>query len=315
MLDQTDYKIIMMLRENGRSSNVQLARTLDLYESTVAKRVENLLANEIISIKAVPNPFKFGYKANAYITLDVDLSKVKNVCARLSINPNISTVVTCFGRYDVYLIANYPEWEMLNRFVKDELSQIDGINKIETFFIDKIIKRYEGIFDNDLPIEPVSLKDDIDNRLVEELMKNGRTNYADIAGKLGVSAATIFRRTSFLVKEGFIRIIAVPNPSKLGLRANANIALNVEPSKVDSICKKLSEYKSIYMVLTLMSGFEILAGVNFPYPEMLYEFIVEEVSRISGVTNIETFIRADIVKATYAHLDLNELSIFPNGSR
>jgi DNA-binding Lrp family transcriptional regulator len=58
------------------------------------------------------------------------------------------------------------------------------------------------------------------------------------------------------------------------------------------------------MVMTLINGFEILAGVDFPSPEKLYKFITEKIARIDGVSNVETFIRAEIIKAHYARLEV-----------
>jgi len=303
MIDNIDRQIILMLRNNGRESHINIARELNLYVSTVAKRVETLLANEVISIQAVPNPYKLGYKANAFITLDADIAKVKSICAELSVNHNVSTVVTCFGRYDIHLIVDFSEWEILHGFVKENLSRIDGVNKVEIFLIAEIKKRYNGIFDDDNIMQAPIMLNVMEQKLVEELMKNGRASYTYLADKLGVSIATLSRKITYLVNEKIIRIIAVPNPSKLGFPANANLAISVKPDKVDDVCKELAKYESVYMIMTLMNGFEILAGVNFPSPEMLYDFILGKISMINGVTNIETIIRAQIIKAIYAHLD------------
>ena len=87
--------------------------------------------------------------------------------------------------------------------------------------------------------------------------------------------------------------------------ANANIVLNVERDKIDSVCRVLSGYTPVYLVMTLINGFEILAGVDFPNPENLYKFITEKIARIDGVSNIETFMRAEIIKANYARLELD----------
>lgn len=314
MIDTIDREIITALRINGLASNIDLAKKFSVYTSTVAKRIERLLDNQIIAIQAIPNPFKLGYKANAFVTLDVDILKVKNICDTLSTFPNITTVATCFGRYDIYLMVSYPDWELLNRFVKEELPRIDGIQRVDTILISEILKRYQGIF-NDKSYEniPITLSE-IDRRLLEELMKDGRARYADLASKLDVSMSTVSRRIASLLKENIIRIIAIPNPSKLGFRANANILLTVEPEKSNSISRQLANFQSIYMVLNFMDGYSILAGVNFPYPEMLYEFLVEKVAKIEGVKDIETVFRAQIIKATYAHLDLEGLGDSVSGS-
>jgi hypothetical protein len=52
--------------------------------------------------------------------------------------------------------------------------------------------------------------------------------------------------------------------------------------------------------MTLMSGFEILFGMHFPNPEVMYKFIVDKVAQIDGVFNIETFVCAETRKRSYA---------------
>ena len=304
VIDEIDRKIILALRQNGRVSNVDLSSELGLGVATVAKRVENLLSDEIIQIKAVVNPFKMGHNAHAFIMLDVDLSKVEDICAKLVNNSNISLVVTSFGRCDVIIIVDFTSWEILHSFMKEDLTLMEGVKKAETHLVSDIKKRYNGIFDRGAgKNNPVNL-DEIDRKLIEELQIDGRINYAYLAEKLNIGVATVSRRIASLLKENIIRIIAVPNPSKLGQVANANIALSVEPQKITQICEELARQEPVYMVMTMMNGFDILVGVAFSNPEGLFNFITQKIARIDGVTNIETFMRAEIKKADYARLDL-----------
>jgi Lrp/AsnC family transcriptional regulator, regulator for asnA, asnC and gidA len=213
-------------------------------------------------------------------------------------------VATTFGRFDVLLIVDCPSWEMVHAFIKEELSKMEGIVKVETFLVSDVVKRYDGIFTYDPDyVSPVVL-DETDTKLVKELMIDGRAHYTDLSTILGVSVGTIARRIALLTREDIIKIIAVPNPSKLGYVANANLALNVERDQIDYVCQELSKYPPVYMVMTLINGFEILAGVDFTSPEKLFKFITEKIARIKGVSNIETFARAEIIKANYARLEL-----------
>jgi DNA-binding Lrp family transcriptional regulator len=304
VIDEIDRKIILSLRQNGRTSNVDLSGEMGLGVATVAKRVENLISDKIIQIKAVVNPFRMGHNAHAFILLDLDLTKVDSICERLIKNPNVSLVVTSFGRCDVIIIVDFPSWEILHDFMRHDLTMMEGVKKAETHLVADIKKRYNGIFDSSSANNnPVSI-DEIDKKLIAELQADGRVNYAYLAEKLNIGVATVSRRIAALLKDNTIKIIAVPNPSKLGQIANANIALSVEPQKITQICEELVRQEPVYMVMTMMNGFDILVGVAFSNPEGLYNFITQKIARINGVTNIETFMRAEIKKADYARLDL-----------
>jgi hypothetical protein len=47
-MDQIDGQIIDLLRENGRRSNVEMARVLGISEGTVRKRIERLLSSGVL---------------------------------------------------------------------------------------------------------------------------------------------------------------------------------------------------------------------------------------------------------------------------
>jgi DNA-binding Lrp family transcriptional regulator len=303
MLDEIDRKIILALRQNGRTSNKDLADRLGLGVTAISKRIDKILSENIVTIQAVINPYKMGYKANAFIVLDVDLRKENSVSRKLMDNPNVSLIVTAFGRFDMILIVDFEDWTKLDNFIKKELSQIDGVNKVDTFLLSEIKKRYQGIFDNNIYSDYRPDLDDIDQNLIKELRKDGRTSYAVLADKLGIGIATVSRRINALIKSEIIKIIAVPNPSKLGDNANAFIGLNVDLKEKNRICDELSKEKVIYLVMTMVNGFDIIVGAALPKPELLNRYIIDKIAYMPGVINLETFVRAEIIKATYARLE------------
>jgi DNA-binding Lrp family transcriptional regulator len=305
MIDETDRQIILALRQQGRSSNMRMAQNIGLSESTVAKRVEKILEDGIIRVQAVLNPFKLGYVAHAFIAMDVDLTQVQSVCDKLMTNRNVSMINTSFGRFDVVLIVDFPNWEMLFSFINEELCRIQGVRKLDTFIVSEIKKRYQSIFVNDAGSTSPMTIDEIDQKLVNFLEEDGRISYTSLAKKSGISLAAASRRINFMLNNNIIRIIAVPNPAKLGFPASAHLALNIEKRKVGDVCDVLVKYPSIHSVMTTMNGFEAVVGVSASSSEALFEFLTEKIARLPGVLNIETFARAELKKATYATFEMD----------
>lgn len=301
MIDNISREIIFALRRDGRASNVKLAQELGINVATVAKRIDALLREDLITIRAVQNPFKTGYRLNAFISLDVDLKKVRDVCEILVDNPRTSAVLTCFGRFDIILIVDLTSWEMLLEFLQEDISQVEGINQVEINLISEVKKRSYGVFaDNAAKNNNVAVQlDEINQRLIEELERNGRLGYFDLAEKLGVSAATISRRVSFLTRENYIKIMAIPNMSKLGFPVNAFMTVHADRSKVNDICAELYSYPEVHTIMTLIDNYNIIVGAHFPTPEMLYDFILNKIAYVDGVLNIETVIRAELRKTNY----------------
>jgi DNA-binding Lrp family transcriptional regulator len=303
MIDNLNQKIINSLKQDGRYSCARLAKELGVNVATVTKRFDKMLEEDVIAIRTILNPFRFGFNAHALIMLDIDLNKINQVCDGLVRNPNISLVASIFGRYDLMIIADFPTWEMLQEYITRELPNIEGISKVDTYPIIEIKKIYSGLFKYDSVISTPPQIDKIDLILIEELGKNGRVSFADLSNKLDISLTTVSRRVAHLKKEELIKITAIRNPAKWGYLANAFFVLRADLNKVDAICEELSVYPEIHLVMTLMSGYEILAGIHLSNLEDMYQFILKKVAKMDGVSNIETFVCAETRKRSYALFD------------
>jgi Lrp/AsnC family transcriptional regulator, regulator for asnA, asnC and gidA len=296
MLDKTDLKIIKTLAKDARLSNINLAHQLNIAPSTVTRRIDSLLHENVISIKALPNPSRIGYKASAVIGLNIDLKKVDGLCEKLVRNNQLTLIVTIFGRFDVLIIADYVDFEMLNNFIKRELPQAAGIVRIEPLFVSETTKRYSGMFPNLETKNNEAVIDDIDRRLLGSLGNNGRTPYSKLAGELGISIATISRRVHALIKNDIMKITVVPNPAKFGYLAIAGILLHTDFTLVNEIAAKLAASPEVHTVMKLTNSYDIFFIVHFPNPEKLYLYLKTQIASIAGVLSMETFIVSEIVK-------------------
>jgi len=151
MIDDIDKKIITELQRDGRLSYLELANRLQISMSTVSRRVERLINQNVIVIKALPNPVEVGFIANAIIALNIDGSKLDSICDALVANPNVHLVVLTLGRYDILASVYLAKPDMLVRLIKKEISQIEGVVKVETMYIADLKKRSYDIVFADLP--------------------------------------------------------------------------------------------------------------------------------------------------------------------
>jgi Lrp/AsnC family transcriptional regulator for asnA, asnC and gidA len=295
MVTEIDRKLILALQENGRMSNVELSRRLGLHVSTISKKIEQLEEAEIMKIRALPNPFKLGYNANAYIAIEAESQKIERICSRLMQRFHVNLVVTAFGRYDIIAGLYFPSWENLLDFVSSELAANQGVKSVETFLVKEIKKRYYGFIVDDRA--PVKI-DEIDQKIIEKLTEDGRTKNRYLAQELGISAPACLRRLARLIGSKVIEIKAIPNPSQLGYASNAFLFLRVEPGKLDEVCARLTIYEDVFLITTLFNGHDLLIGVNGTSPEALYKF-KNKILSIDGIVHDETIIRAEIKKRYY----------------
>jgi Lrp/AsnC family leucine-responsive transcriptional regulator len=102
-----DIKLIEELQEDGRASNKALARRLGMHPSTVSKKIKQLLDSGTIKIRALPNLNKLGYRAQALLILDVDLSKIEEVIEALYEKFHVNMIITVFGRSNLLITVHY----------------------------------------------------------------------------------------------------------------------------------------------------------------------------------------------------------------
>ena len=148
-------------------------------------------------------------------------------------------------------------------------------------------------------IEGFSGLDETDLKIIEALQKDGRAAFSQIAEQLGVSPGMIRQRYNRLVDQGFLKIIAITNPVRMGFRTMAMIGIRAEGSKLLEVAEKVSQLDEvIYMIIT--SGrFDIFAEVVCRDHEELLRFITEKLSPIDGVRESESFMHLKIVKEVY----------------
>lgn len=305
IVTETDKRIILELQNKGRATYAELTFRLGYSASTIAKRIDRLIKSEIITIRALPNPYRMGLEANALIAVKCNPSKVDHVCTRLKDNFFINNIHTVFGRFDILTIVYFPSWELLHRFINKELFAIQGVEQVETYYIKEIKKRYQGLFEKSEPQKLSDMKS-IDRKLIEALVKDGRVHMSELARKLGSNVSTISRRISYLLEEEMIKICAVPNPGKLGYSSNATIVLDVEASRVNDICRDLDHVPELHTIMTMIKGNGVIVGIHSWNNERLYHLIEEKILCIKGVKRTETFIRAEIKKRYYGWFMENE---------
>jgi Lrp/AsnC family transcriptional regulator for asnA, asnC and gidA len=139
-IDDLDRSIIRMLQVNGRLSNTEIARSLDITETTVRKRIAHLLDERLMNIVAVPSPAAAGMTISAILGVSVDLTSVREVAETIRTYQEVRYVGLSVGRYELIVEAFFVDQEHLLEFVTDKLGQLPGITNLETSVILKVAK-------------------------------------------------------------------------------------------------------------------------------------------------------------------------------
>ena len=142
-LDKTDLKILQVLQENGRLSNVELSEKVALSPSPCLRRLKQLEDAGIIQKYAAQlSPVSLGLGLQAFIR--VSISKAKD--AREDFAQSVQEwpeVLSCFaltGETDYLLHAFFTDMNSFSHFVLDTLLSHHGVQDAQSSFVLKEIK-------------------------------------------------------------------------------------------------------------------------------------------------------------------------------
>ena len=141
--------------------------------------------------------------------------------------------------------------------------------------------------------------DTIDLKIMEALREDGRIAFAQIAEQLNVSPGMIRMRYNRMVEMGYLKVVAITNPLRMGYEAMAMIGIRTDGKKMLEVAEKVAEFDEVvYLVLT--SGhYDIMAEVFCRDHADLLRFITEKLYSIEGVRESESFLQLKIVKEVY----------------
>lgn len=141
--------------------------------------------------------------------------------------------------------------------------------------------------------------DRIDCQMIELLQKDGRISNIDIAKKIGMSEATVRTRLNRLINEGYIQIVAVSNPLKLGFNSVGFMRINVDIRKIEHITRELSKLKSIWFIVHATGSADIYTEFVAKSADELNDILFEKIYKIDGVQRTNTSMILKYIKRRY----------------
>jgi len=140
-IDSTDSRIISILQKDGRASNTDIARELNISEATVRGRIKRLIDEQYIQIVAVANPFRTGFEIAGDLYINVDMKMIDSVLRELEKIRELWYIVMTTGETNINAEFIVKSLDELHDLVYNRLSRIEGILNVETAIIMKYIKR------------------------------------------------------------------------------------------------------------------------------------------------------------------------------
>jgi Lrp/AsnC family transcriptional regulator for asnA, asnC and gidA len=128
-------------------------------------------------------------------------------------------------------------------------------------------------------------------KILSELAKNASISVPQLSKKLGVNASVLYSRIKRLTKRSLIRkFTIIVNDSLLGINVKAVVGINRDPKLKEGIHLALLKMPEVRILSEVTGRFDIIVSVNARTLEELHKVVIEQIGKIEGIQNTETFV-------------------------
>ncbi len=142
--DPTDIKILNLLQENAKLSNVELASRVNLSPSPCLARVRALEQAAIISrYVTLLDPIRIGLGLSVFIQIGLERQverDLEDFQAAIATYPEVMECYLMTGDFDYLIRVVVNDVQALERFILDKLTKISGLSNIRSSLALKQVK-------------------------------------------------------------------------------------------------------------------------------------------------------------------------------
>lgn len=304
-MDELDKNIIFELEKNGRVTSTEIAKKLNVSHLTVTRHLQTMLNDrKTVAVMGMPDPAKIGWQANSFTIIKASPQKQDDILAVIKGIINTNHIATLIGDYNIAVFLGETSWDNMYAHLK-QIRELDGVIALDTYNIIKTYKRH--VFGGDgfsYAVLPEGAKpcllDEIDKKIINELILDGRLSFAKLAVKIGEPLSITRRRAIQLLEEGVVKVQPIVDINRiLDVRVGMFVFLKVEQQYIDTNAAYLKNCDEIVMVMTLTNNADIVFLLQATKPEILYTLLNNHLSNLKGVFNIRTYFRSEIKKRYY----------------
>jgi Lrp/AsnC family leucine-responsive transcriptional regulator len=138
-LDDVDIQLLDLLQRQGRITNADLAKEVQLSPPSVLQRVRALEKLGLIKgYHAILDAERLGYRITALVQISLSLHQEQPIERFRKSIQDIPEIMECYhvsGDYDFLLKVIVRDMRSYEAFVREKLSKIKGISQIRTSFV------------------------------------------------------------------------------------------------------------------------------------------------------------------------------------
>lgn len=130
-LDETDTAIIELLRQNGRMSNREVGRALQVSEGTVRQRLKKLIEGKAVRLGMVTDFEASGLGTGVILRIRSMPGQARRIAERLAQLDACTFVALSMGRFDVVAVLVSKSRTEAAEMVDNGIKSIPGVQAVE----------------------------------------------------------------------------------------------------------------------------------------------------------------------------------------
>jgi DNA-binding Lrp family transcriptional regulator len=295
-LDPIDRRIVAALHVNGRASWTDIAQLAGTSVTTVARRAQQLFADGLVRVAAVPHPA--GQRGEDMLMVRLRCAPGTQIAAGAAITalPQVRFVAVVTGAYDLIVEVVVEKGAALHTLLLDGLQHIPGVQRSVADLELHTYKATHGWSRQLLGEEAVGLAapapvhdcapghlDELDEKIVDALRADGRASFQAVAAALGVSESTVRRRFEALYGSGCVQVITLVPAAALGFEAEMFFWLTVAPARLEDVAHELAAQPGVRYVAATLGQQSLMCEVILPSHQDVYEFTTSTLAGIDGI--------------------------------
>ncbi len=145
-LDGLDKQLVSLLSEDGRLSLADTAQRVGVSRPTVAARLKSLLADGVVRVSALVNPFEVQDLTVALVGITLDKYLLDETIEQIAGLDEVGWAAVVTGRYDIIVeVSTEDGMAGLYRFLTQSLAVVGSIKSSEMFAIMKASHKWSRL--------------------------------------------------------------------------------------------------------------------------------------------------------------------------
>jgi DNA-binding Lrp family transcriptional regulator len=284
-------QMIALLRRNGRATYVEIAHELGTSRDCVASRINPLLKAGKLRIVAAVAPQILGLTTCAHLAIKAE-GDLQRISSALERSAGAVLIAITTGAFQIVVELQARNLTELRNYV-DDVRSVIGVREIHVHLYERVLNSF---FFGPEPDPSIQL-DELDLKIVDHLLRDGRANFADIAKGVGLSPSGSRSRVRRLLSDGVVQIGAVKQRAEMTNELVLGFGISARGDCREAI-EIFGSSPGLEFMARSIGRFDLLAIVEFG---SLHEcsLLTSRLRSLPSVDYCEQWLYVKVVRAQY----------------